>query len=180
MIGPDGHGWYGHDKNGNRIYKSDAQLEAEGKQSEADKARREQLYVSDEYKVFFLTRQPGPAGADDDRKAYISVKPFSEIPAEAFDEMKARAEPWNTAASQVRIEAKEPLLVFHDDITSTQSTIYIGELDPDVRRKLRGGNGAENAWGSLFNKAAAANPAAVVTVKDDIAVHRPISFKHAL
>ncbi len=175
MIGLDGHGWIGRDKNGNTIYKSDDDLERERWQREADKSRREQLYVSEAYKVFFLTKQTGPEGCDDGRNAYISVKPFSEVPADALEEMKTRAEPWSPA-SQVRIEAKDPLLVFHDDITKTESNIYIGELDADVRQKLRG-QGAKNAWSALFDKAAAANPIAAVTAKDDVQVHRPLALK---
>lgn len=177
--GPDGHGWVGHDANGNYIYKSDADLEREWAEREADAKRTETLYVSETYKLFFLTRQPGTEpGAS--RLAYISVKPFNAVPAEAVDEMRKTAKSWDAAASQVRIELRDQLLVFNDDITKTQSTIFVGELDPDVRQNLRAGQGAEKAWGKLFNAAVAANPAAAVTTKDDIPVHRPLSLKKTI
>lgn len=177
MIGPDGHGWMGHDKNGNVIFKDDDELERESAQCKADAQRSEKLYVSEDYKVFFLTRQPDTNGSDD-RNAYISIKPFNVIPAEALDQMRSTAEPWSLqTGSQVRIEVRDPLLVFHDDITKTESQIFVGELDLDVRQRLRAGQGAANAWDKLFNAAAAANPSATVSTKDSIAVHRPLTLK---
>ena len=175
-VGIDGHGWIGHDANGNVVTMTDEELRQERIQREADARRVEKLYVSDEYQVFFLTKQPG-TDPDAGRKAYISVRPFNLVPAEALDELRKTAEPWNSQASQVRIAAEGDQLVFHDQITNTQSKILIGELDAEVRQRLRGGQGVVNAWDKLFTAAAAANPAAAVTTKDDVAVHRPLSLR---
>lgn len=175
-IGPDGEGWI--DRFGN--YHSEADLAREEAERRADAQRIEKLYVADEYKLFFLTKQPGTNAGTEGRSAYISVKPFNVIPEEALEQMRSSAEPWSPqTGSRVRIEVREPLLVFHDDITGTESQIFVGELDADVRQRLRGGQGAAMAWDKLFNAAAAANPAATLSTKDDIAVHRPLTLKKA-
>ena len=175
-VGPDGHGWVGHNKDGTTVYMSDEELRVEREQRDADARRSEQLYVADDYQLFFLTKQLN-AGVSAGRSAYISVKPFNVVPDGAVDEIRKSALPWDAASSQVRIEVKDQVLIFHDDITKTQSQIFIGELDPEVRQRLRAGQGGENTWNKLFSAAAASAPA--VATKDDIAVHRPLTLRKA-
>jgi hypothetical protein len=173
-IGPDG--WI--DRFGN--YHGEEDLAREEAERRADARRIEKLYVVDEYKLFFLTKQPSANAGTEGRSAYISVKPFSVIPEEALDQMRSSAEPWSPqTGSRVRIEVREPLLVFHDDITQTESQIFVGELDPDVRQRLRASQGAEFNWGNAFNAAVAANPSKAVSTQYDISVHRPLTLKKA-
>lgn len=103
-----------------------------------DASRMQRLYVSDKYKVFFVTKQPRlPLPDTDDRNAYIAIRPFKDFTPEAVKKLKAIAEPWDEAASQVSIHEWERDLVFVDVSSRTESFISISALNDDVRDKLQ-------------------------------------------
>ena len=95
--------------------------------------RIEQLYVCDQYKLFFLTGQAQGAG----RRAYISVKPFHTVSDEAREEIMKSATRWTAQESRVTISADPEKLSFRDGCTGTVSTLPVGELDDEVQQRLR-------------------------------------------
>ena len=98
--------------------------------------RIEQLYVSPEYKVFLLTGQPG-SGFESGRRAYISIKPFNTITdASTLFNMTAQAKPLDMN-SCITLENGWESLTAHDQLTCTNSSIPISELDPIIQERLR-------------------------------------------
>lgn len=130
--------------------------------------RIEQLYVCDEYKLFFLTGQPNNTG----RRAFITAKPFHAIDDEALPRMKAQAIPWTEKDSRVQISAGMGILAFHDTITGTVSNMQWSELDIDVQENLRRGGGqpsSPNPWAKY------AGPS--IRTGGDVTVGGPLKLK---
>jgi hypothetical protein len=96
--------------------------------------RTEKLFVSDEYKIFFLTGQSDGGW----RRAYITAKAFHTMDDDTRERMAATAEPWDATASRVTITPAQGKLSFYDGCTGTTSTMPLSELDADVQLKLQG------------------------------------------
>ncbi len=135
-----------------------------------DAQRAERLYVSDEYKIFFVTKQPRyPLPDKDDRKAYISAKPFNELTEEAVKKLRAIAQPWDEEKSKVRIAAWERDLVLVDVPSRTESFISISRLDDSVREKLQPFGDGEATWKKFISLASG-------TVGQDVTAPEKASF----
>ncbi|MEZ0224212.1 MAG: hypothetical protein ACAH83_06650 [Alphaproteobacteria bacterium] len=96
--------------------------------------RIEQLYVCDEYNLFFLTGQANGTG----RRAYITARAFHTLDDEGRDAMASSAVKWTEHGSRVQISAKQGMLSFRDTCTGTTSQVPWTELDPEIQEKLRG------------------------------------------
>jgi hypothetical protein len=101
--------------------------------------RIEQLYVCDEYRLFFLTGQPNSTSQ---RRAFISVRPFHSFDADTLATMKAEALPWTEAESRIQITPLTGTLAFRDGLTGTVTNVPPGELDAEVQRRLGAAAGA--------------------------------------
>lgn len=137
-----------------------------------DAKRPEKLYVAEDYKVFFVTRQQQTPEPDrDNRKAYIAVKPFRDFNPEALRQMKSLAETWTEDSSQVRITEKEHTLVFSDLMLKTDSSVPIAVLDEDVRKRLQPQQRSEenSVWSSFQTVASGAHG-------EDVVAPRKASF----
>jgi hypothetical protein len=126
--------------------------------------RIEELYVCDEYKVFFLTGQANNTG----RKAFISAKAFHMLDDEQQAEMRKNATPWEEDTAWVRISANEGMLAFQDKFTGTISNVPWTELDDDVQQRLRGNNGGDPFLKYAGSPTKTARP---------IAVGKPLTLK---
>jgi len=175
MIGIDGYGWIGTDKFGREIDMTETELREEREQNSADARRPPKLYISEEYKLFFLTAQQTLGSP---RGAYISVRAFHMLEPETVQKLKAEAEPWDKTKlreSMVDItpDFDKRCLVFDDGMRQTSSTFVFSDLDADVKAALEVTASNAGGWGKYFGPqhafaAAAAKP---------VAPMKPISFQ---
>jgi isopenicillin N synthase-like dioxygenase len=128
--------------------------------------RVEALYACEEYGIFLLTGQPGPASR---RCAYVAAKAFHTMDDDARQEMMKTASPWSEKESCIRISVAPGALSFYDSLTGTSSTMPMSELDSDVQMRLRG------SPADPFAKYAGEPKA---TIKP-ISVGRPLTLKKA-
>lgn len=97
--------------------------------------RVEKLFVSEDYKLFFLTGQKNDQSW---RRAYITVKPFHALDAEAIEQMKAVATRADDKDAGVQISLGQGNLAFYDKFTGTTSRVPWTELDTEIQERLRG------------------------------------------
>jgi hypothetical protein len=150
--------------------------------------RKEELYVSEEYKIFMVagtidsfTRDPN----------HISVRPFRSLPAGKLDALRAIAKPWTTemqSACDIEIRATESHLELKDGYSGVTSKFPVSELDDDVREdilyKIRArifgiGDRHEtiDPWKKYFDEADAADVQTDVASSSDVPVKKPLTFK---
>jgi hypothetical protein len=124
--------------------------------------RTEELFVCDEFQVFFLTGQANASG----RKAKISVLPFHALSDERRAEMCDKARVWTREDSQgVRIRTGRGVVTFLDETTGVQTMFVRKNLEPDSK--------VMKEISPAFAKYA---PAPIKTARD-VAVNKPLTFR---
>jgi hypothetical protein len=151
--------------------------------------REEELYVSEEYKIFMIAGTPDGFTHD---KNHISVRPFNAMPAGTIEAMRAIAKPWTTETqkecdSTLRIADLHLELV--DGYSGVTSKFPISELDEDVRAsvlyniRMRIFNGGSDTtevdpWKKYFNEASTVQvPSPDVSTTQATSVQKPLTLK---
>ena len=142
---------------------------APGERQGFSDSRTEQLYVTEDYKIFFVTGQPGAATG---RNTAISVRPFHTIDPQSRDALMKTALPWTQPRNHdVTISVKGNALVLRDGVTGDDSSFPLNLLDPDV--KARYGLGSDPF--AKYGAAESAPPPAAES--GEIHLMRPLTFK---
>jgi len=97
--------------------------------------RREQLFISQEYRAFFLTAQ---RGEQDFRRAFVDVRPFGDFNAQEFATLEKKAEAL-TPSAHLNITYNSQTLFTQDGATGTTSSFPVDRLDSEVKSRLLGG-----------------------------------------
>jgi hypothetical protein len=111
--------------------------------------RTEQLFVSDEYRIFMIAGRPDPFTRD---LNHICVRPFHTFPPETVERLRAQATPWTEkdSAAKITIRVDDAVLELKDCMNGVISCFPISELDEEVRhdilytQRLRVFNGSDN------------------------------------
>jgi hypothetical protein len=159
-------------------------------ESERPRHRSEELYVSEEYKIFMIAGTPDSFTRDPN---HISVRPFHSLPPATAEAMHKLAKPWTAATSKecdISIRVDDELnLELVDGYTQVKSKFPLSELDEDVREdllyKIRlrkfGAHGAGteevDPWAKYVSAAdALPRPEPNITTGSDVSVQKPLSL----
>lgn len=151
--------------------------------------RQEQLYISEEYKIFMIAGTPDGFTHD---KNHISVRPFHAMPAGSVEPMRAVAKPWTEEtqkACEITIRVADLNLELVDGYSNVISKFPISELDDDVRekvlykirlRKFGAGDGADelDPWKKYLDEAATVPGSSPdVSTNHSTTVQKPLTLK---
>jgi hypothetical protein len=99
---------------------------------------REELFVSDQYRVFMIACVPNGYNG---KRNHIGVRPFHTLSPEACARMRESARPWteeNSYATEIGIhyDDKASTLNFHDRRTQITVHFPVSELDAEARAEM--------------------------------------------
>lgn len=146
--------------------------------------RQEELFVSEDYKIFMIAGRPDSFTRDNN---HICVRPFKTFPAETVERMRAHATPYGPEA-KISIRVTDTTLDLTDGMNGVTSKFPISELDEDVRedllyhQRIRVFNGSDNQDEKLdpWQKYAGLDEKSVkaaVTSDSEIKVSKPLALK---
>lgn len=157
---------------------------------ERPRHRSEELYVSEEHKIFMIAGTPDSFTRDPN---HISVRPFHSLPPATAEAMRKLAKPWTAATAKecdISIRVDDELnLELTDGYSQVKSKFPLTELDEDVREDLlykirmrvfgAHGSGTEkiDPWEKYVAAAdALPKPDPNITTANDVSVQKPLSL----
>ncbi len=145
------------------------------------KPREEELFVSDEYKIFIIVNAVDP---DTQRLHPIAVRPFHLMPPDALGKMLPIAKPCSAGkCAGIDIWPNGQTLMFSDETGVTVETFPVSELDPEVRDRIQNADGNQDPFtASLWKKYldAASNvvrPEPQIATGSTLPFRKPITLK---